>query len=192
MHCHVATTAVSIRSPYRSKGRLRLCRDAINYMQVSIRSPYRSKGRQENSGELEKLGYVSIRSPYRSKGRHWVHLHRTLLSQVSIRSPYRSKGRLPGFPDFPMVAMFQSAPLTEARGDFDIRGIPLRCALFQSAPLTEARGDWRLPFRNRHQCSFNPLPLPKQGETYLVAWITVVKYVSIRSPYRSKGRRRSK
>ena len=37
--------------------------------------------------------------------------------------------------------------------------------LFQSAPLTEARGDhWQLQRPEETQC-FNPLPLPKQGET---------------------------
>ena len=36
---------------------------------------------------------------------------------------------------------FQSAPLTEARGDWFDRVGGLAPGLFQSAPLTEARGD---------------------------------------------------
>ena len=36
---------------------------------------------------------------------------------------------------------FQSAPLTEARGDTDGYKIRLSSTVFQSAPLTEARGD---------------------------------------------------
>ena len=59
---------------------------------------------------------------------------------VSIRSPYRSKGR-------------------SAR-EFDYF-VPCE---FQSAPLTEARGDQVLPLLLNHKTSFNPLPLPKQGE----------------------------
>ena len=94
------------------------------------------------------------------------------------------------------IALFQSAPLTEARGDIypQVRSPPtifLRfnplpspkqgetipthggCRpldeAFQSAPLTEARGD-----NAGHQISarpsyrFNPLPSPKQGETWTV------------------------
>ena len=64
--------------------------------------------------------------------------------RVSIRSPYRSKGRY-NLVHRPLGrhSMFQSAPLTEARGD----EAGSRCqrivttSVFQSAPLTEARGD---------------------------------------------------
>ena len=59
---------------------------------------------------------------------------------VSIRSPYRSKGRFARKSDEQDDTKFQSAPLTEARGD--LRGV-CHC---------------------KHQCCFNPLPLPKQGE----------------------------
>ena len=65
--------------------------------------------------------------------------------------------------------LFQSAPLTEARGD-QIR-LCRRSAsrsLFQSAPLTEARGDGRVRY---------------------LAIETHRSRVSIRSPHRSKGRR---
>ena len=37
--------------------------------------------------------------------------------------------------------MFQSAPLTEARGDVPARRNLKIAGMFQSAPLTEARGD---------------------------------------------------
>ncbi len=60
---------------------------------------------------------------------------------VSIRSPHRSEGRrcCRRYPS--RSAWFQSAPLTEARGD--ILGVVDVGSLtgFQSAPLTEARGD---------------------------------------------------
>ena len=92
-------------------------------------------------------------------------MHGTI--QVSIRSPHRSKGRR---------VRWTTAPLTEARG-FSTLG-----AKFQSAPLTEARGDvisHNRPMNDMFQSAspskgrlwaadcFNPLPSPKQGETYL-------------------------
>ena len=61
---------------------------------------------------------------------------------VSIRSPHRSKGR-------PSAALALSASTPE----------------FQSAPLTEARGDRYGPISRTFKPSFNPLPSPKQGET---------------------------
>ncbi len=84
--------------------------------------------------------------------------------EVSIRSPYRSKGRLKVLKTDTVDRLFQSAPLTEARGD--------PCVVM---------------FTARGTC-FNPLPLPKQGET---TWRDSRRFlitVSIRSPYRSKGR----
>ena len=107
---------------------------------------------------------------------------------VSIRSPHRSKGRqskyLVGWPS----GLFQSAPLTEARGDLIIRREKMATYVFQSAPLTEARGDSLLCWRLTKSHCFNPLPSPKQGETEanLSPYYEVV--VSIRSPHRSKGR----
>ena len=134
---------------------------------------------------------VSIRSPHRSKGRHLLYCRYSWLARVSIRSPHRSKGRrssvarryrlrqcfnpLPS-PKQGETALralratreirFQSAPLTEARGDPGSRLDPLPATEFQSAPLTEARGDHnRVDPRRR------------------------LVLVSIRSPHRSKGRR---
>ena len=86
--------------------------------------------------------------------------------------------------------MFQSAPLTEARGDPSVTASLIALSVFQSAPLTEARGDTCPPPQNawRHR-SFNPLPSPKQGETAGPKLIHSLFAVSIRSPHRSKGRR---
>ena len=64
----------------------------------------------------------------------------------------------------PSVYRFQSAPLTEARGDEYVDAIAAANTLFQSAPLTEARGDLRVPWPAHLFQRFNPLPLPKQGE----------------------------
>ena len=160
--------------------------------------------------------------------------------RVSIRSPYRSKGRSCQTIATRRCSLFQSAPLTEARGDCASLRALASAALFQSAPLTEARGDVpqtaagtfnpnvsiRSPYRSKGRFrrggldpararSFNPLPLPKQGEIpswrprssasskFQSAPLTEARgdfegdadcdgivLVSIRSPYRSKGRYR--
>ena len=39
--------------------------------------------------------------------------------------------------------------------------------MFQSAPLTEARGDLPEPEQPPTRSCFNPLPSPKQGEIFL-------------------------
>ena len=156
---------VSIRSPHRSKGRLGLCYRGIWPRCVSIRSPHRSKGRPALPHAEGVETAVSIRSPHRSKGRRFRWLRANSQVLVSIRSPHRSKGR--------------QALLCGAAGT----------GKFQSAPLTEARGDLAMPTSANAEASFNPLPSPKQGETSdgRLAY-GAFHYVSIRSPHRSKGR----
>ena len=108
--------------------------------------------------------------------------------------------------------LFQSAPLTKARGDsawcagsavsvlvsirspHKSKGRPNAAILayrwlpFQSAPLTKARGDSAAtPRRTRTGC-FNPLPSQKQGETSTRRRPRRASCVSIRSPHKSKGR----
>ena len=85
---------------------------------------------------------------------------------VSIRSPHRSKGRLPGVNTGRIWVEFQSAPLTEARGDLQSKQVVTKLYCF------------------------NPLPSPKQGETCVRWCLYGGVEVSIRSPHRSKGRRR--
>ena len=64
-----------------------------------------------------------------------------------------------------MFNLFQSAPLTKARGDGDWETPEWEDNVFQSAPLTKARGDGAgTPSAPVDPC-FNPLPSPKQGET---------------------------
>ena len=108
--------------------------------------------------------------------------------RVSIRSPHKSKGR----PRITALAyadsVFQSAPLTKARGD---TATPYRLdggKMFQSAPLTKARGDRAFFCGDDHKRSFNPLPSQKQGETDGQPLACLVDPVSIRSPHKSKGR----
>ena len=132
---------VSIRSPYRSQGEIGWSRKHDNRLvQVSIRSPYRSKGRCSMTFPQGLKIQVSIRSPYRSKGRCAAEGYAWRCGQVSIRSPYRSKGR----------SAFAASILASL--------------WFQSAPLTEARGDARTICVGETLGRFNPLPLPKQGE----------------------------
>ena len=65
---------------------------------------------------------------------------------------------------------FQSAPLTEARGD----------RLVWYDPLTEARGDYLM---------FQSAPLTEaRGDCELLSYAVSRGRVSIRSPHRSKGR----
>ena len=132
---------------------------------------------------------VSIRSPHRSKGRRPRTSGSIAKKAVSIRSPHRSKGRRGTDRRNRFLRVFQSAPLTEARGDHAAALSPpnqprfnplpspkqgetaafLRDARpyqkFQSAPLTEARGDSPAGAAISTTASFNPLPSPKQGET---------------------------
>ena len=80
-----------------------------------------ARGDPELWGGCRPHSHVSIRSPHRSKGRYHAHIGGDVAFGVSIRSPHRSKGRsvaaapLPAPPE-----KFQSAPLTEARGDLNL------------------------------------------------------------------------
>ena len=83
---------------------------------------------------------------------------------VSIRSPHKSKGR----------------PLPKAGASSS--------ETFQSAPLTKARGDSQKGALITMQEGFNPLPSQKQGETWFCCCFSLLCFVSIRSPHKSKGR----
>ena len=135
---------------------------------VSIRSPHKSKGRREWPPSEARSKRVSIRSPHKSKGRPQLPEPEREIADVSIRSPHKSKGR-------PSAAM-----ISWAQG------------LFQSAPLTKARGDSERVPAGTTRYSFNPLPSQKQGETAAVLVGDRPVEVSIRSPHKSKGRPKSK
>ena len=132
---------------------------------------------------------------------------------VSIRSPHQSKGRLPIFTALTSHILFQSAPLTKARGDpFRLRGpYPRRAVSIRSPHQSKGRREcacfnggrvWRfnpLPSPKQGETAlhrlparaspcFNPLPSPKQGETGTSAPPKIKSRVSIRSPHQSKGR----
>ncbi len=172
---------VSIRSPYRSKGRQPWHHNTPDYFQVSIRSPYRSKGRHNSDRDKvarklfqsaplteargETLNQVSIRSPSRRDLTNC-----SLAVEVSIRSPYRSKGRLP--------TLRVVYPLSDLENYHSV----LENSMFQSAPLTEARGDCQMPENQ----SFKSFQSGSKGR--FSKFPHIMNDVSIRSPYRSKGR----
>ena len=142
-------------------------------------------------GDRRDFRGVSIRSPHRSKGR-LCYCHRAVhVFRVSIRSPHRSKGRQRLKRTRPRRAKFQSAPLTEARGDPELAAVAVLVLVSIRSPHRSKgrplrRGaDWRRsqrvsirsPHRSKGRPSlayslecpamsgFNPLPSPKQGET---------------------------
>ena len=109
---------------------------------------------------------------------------------VSIRSPHRSKGRPSCCWTWRSHAAFQSAPLTEARGDHAWILSHRRALRFQSAPLTEARGDADRATAKKIDGSFQSAPLTEaRGDRLLIRAYLILPGVSIRSPHRSKGRR---
>ena len=134
---------------------------------------------------------------------------------VSIRSPHRSKGRRVPLSVNAWRNLFQSAPLTEARGDleslmnfkvengFNPLPSPKQGETHCARACSKRRGSCFNPLPSPKQgetarysrwyrawACFNPLPSPKQGETVLQAALTSYYHVSIRSPHRSKGRLR--
>ena len=64
-----------------------------------------------------------------------------LVGEVSIRSPHGCKGRCFRENGFYLYGRFQSAPLTDVRGDVAMLLAMPQNAEFQSAPLTDVRGD---------------------------------------------------
>ncbi len=144
-HGHRTTSCrgrpVSIRSPDRSQGRRSTPASARPEARFQSAPLTEARGDAEENEREAKRQAVSIRSPDRSQGR----LRRLQVTggtgPVSIRSPDRSQGRPKSSPGRQTGLLFQSAPLTEARGDGTGSGDPAGGRLFQSAPLTEARGD---------------------------------------------------
>ena len=59
---------------------------------------------------------------------------------------------------FFLESVFQSAPLTDVRGDKPTALAGAGHVEFQSAPLTDVRGDAGAGVRNARTRGFNPLP----------------------------------
>ena len=88
-----------------------------------------------NLGLCRALASVSIRSPHGCKGRYGIQDVSHGARGVSIRSPHGCKGRFE-----------QPAPVIRAE------------TAFQSAPLTDVRGDSYPTTLTKWVGSFNPLP----------------------------------
>ena len=181
------TGRVSIRSPHRSEGRS--VRDSVARRQRGFQSAPLTEARGDRGLQILKFtvyGFNPLPSPKRGemssarRSRHRFNRFNPLPSPkrgeipprrltrgdglVSIRSPHRSEGRSrPKSRKF-APATFQSAPLTEARGDAHADCNAARNIRFQSAPLTEARGDLVIAVAFHLLVGFNPLPSPKRGE----------------------------
>ena len=183
----VGGDGVSIRSPHRSKGRLSSPLASMTAEQ--FQSAPLTEARGDTAAVATAAGLIMFQSaplteargdailaPFALGGRCFNPLPSPKQGEtgcrrrwrrrlgVSIRSPHRSKGRLWKIGDLPHGSLFQSAPLTEARGDG--YSLVLPCGF---------------------SC-FNPLPSPKQGETLSLRLSRLEVDVSIRSPHRSKGR----
>ena len=139
---------IAIRSPHRSKGRL-------GPQSTIAGRLFQSAPLTEARGDRVRSNLVGVEAGFQSAPLTEARGDRaiapeviTTLFLVSIRSPHRSKGRRP----------VPHADLTDNRYEF------------QSAPLTEARGDQSRPENSatRSRLSFNPLPSPKQGETRIL------------------------
>ena len=218
-HCRGETLLrllVSIRSPHQSKGRRDSVRGALpEDAQVSIRSPHQSKGRRLGPPPPHPIGtgFNPLPSPKQGETHQVRKLRRR--GRVSIRSPHQSKGET-SIMTAPAMAhhLFQSAPLTKARGDSVKIAASTSSSSFNPLPSPKQGETQAVSSQPHLSASFNPLPSPKQGETYVRALPIVgpllfqsapltkargdailgisrrpSALVSIRSPHQSKGRR---
>ena len=182
---------VSIRSPHRSKGRLNQVKKKRARALVSIRSPHRSKGRLDDSVSpaVPSRGFNPLPSPKQGETEAFALVHRDRLFQSAPLT--EARGDKPPFPKLEQDNGFNPLPSPKQGETCDLHRVHPTTDRFQSAPLTEARGDLRPAPKKRVGPSFNPLPSPKQGETATGRFPAPSNRVSIRSPHRSKGRRPS-
>ena len=88
-----------------------------------------------------------------------------VLEVVSIRSPHKCKGRRSTLAHFGAHVLFQSAPLTNARGDASLQPCLFVCACFNPLP-SQMQGETGASASHAVRRSrFNPLPSQMQGET---------------------------
>ena len=84
--------------------------------------------------------------------------------------------------------VFQSAPLTKARGDIKVCKRSTKDGRFNPLPSQKQGETSSVLLNSSNGLSFNPLPSQKQGETPHISCSVSVCSVSIRSPHKSKGR----
>ncbi len=89
----------------------------------------------------------------------------SVLWKVSIRSPHGCKGRCYCLTEQKKLRTFQSAPLTDVRGDLSIRNKALLLSY--------------VSIRSPHGC---------KGRSAPICWLSKSERVSIRSPHGCKGR----
>ena len=165
MRSQYSDICVSIRSPHRSKGRRPSgptggCRLMSFNPLPSPKQGETSVGQRTGNGCTR---FNPLPSPKQGETRHEEFLRD--MSAVSIRSPHRSKGRQAPSAGALDEGKFQSAPLTEARGDGRPGWWSPRLWRFNPLPSPK-QGETSRHWPTRHciRC-FNPLPSPKQGET---------------------------
>ena len=164
MSSHTLTTPVSIRSPHRSEGR-----QTGKYFSIDV-TAFQSAPLTEARGDTipGKPGNAD-RSfnplPSSKRGETYSRLASWHGIRVSIRSPHRSEGRLNACFRNETGTWFQSAPLTEARGDRARVEKQRFLPGFNPLPSPKRGETHSHCFRFSRQPSFNPLPSPKRGET---------------------------
>ncbi len=206
-----ASSAVSIRAPVRTPGRLHSPQVACEVQRFNPR-PGANTGATPACPRTSARFVVSIRAPVRTPGRRSQQMPLECGIEVSIRAPVRTPGRRAGNRSGRRPTMFQSAPRCEHRGDslerllrsvmsgFNPRpgantgathrgpGRP-RCARqFQSAPRCEHRGDNCAPCAITKRIGFNPRPGANTGATPHSVFKNTLTVVSIRAPVRTPGR----
>ena len=163
-----APSGVSIRSPHKSKGRPQdlFCACAIFFCFNPL--PSQKQGETGPARRSHPPHHVSIRSPHKSKGRPGGRLFSELAGQVSIRSPHKSKGRPAASLCLTTYILFQSAPLTKARGDLRSWNIWSGMIICFNPLPSQKQGETRRGGEHRRgHDRFNPLPSQKQGETWV-------------------------
>ena len=143
---------------------------------VSIRSPHRSEGRLVPSAALPllNLSFNPLPSPKRGE----ICSSCTTWSESRFQSAPLTEARGDAFRRVAeeRLQKFQSAPLTEARGDPLHHKLSRAGAKFQSAPLTEARGDRALSIGQIRDTMFQSAPLTEaRGDTDLYEWPHVLR-----------------
>ena len=135
--------SVSIRSPHRSKGRRPKAWVPGRFFLFQSAPLTEARGDALERGVPNRDLVVSIRSPHRSKGRRQRLVADLVPSLVSIRSPHRSKGRRVAKRRMrEPCACFNPLPSPKQGETSSTTGRLSDTWSFQSAPLTEARGDY--------------------------------------------------
>ena len=202
---------VSIRSPHKSKGRLYLLPTLFAVIPFQSAPLTKARGDRptasrahaaqsfnplpsQKQGETRSPARETQRTgcfnplPSQKQGETFLKPPRRRRGHVSIRSPHKSKGRLDLAGSFSSLFMFQSAPLTKARGDPTSDQRSMISSSFNPLPSQKQGETSSIILGRAAPTSFNPLPSQKQGETFLKPPRRRRGHVSIRSPHKSKGR----